>query len=639
MFPAFFSLAIPAAPNVPIRGITGYDYGIIAFYVVFMLTLGLLFRRLSRNTSDYFRCGGAMPWWITGTSAWVATFSAWSFVGAASEVYRAGLKVLLLFYASVPALVVVFFFTAVRFRRLRVVTWIEAVRERFGPKSEQFYTWVKVPIELAKAGIYLMTISVFMAAVLKIHVNAVIVVLGLTITVVAFAGGAFAVLASDFVQMFLVMTITLVTMLLVLHRPDIGGLHGLVAKVNAAHPGHFRWWLDWRFSVLFGWGLAFLWVKTAELNSLEFSTMYLMPKSEPHARRMVVIPLIGGIIGPLIWVVPPLAATLMFPHLAPLFPDLREPTEGAFVAVALAVMPVGLLGLLMCAMFGATLTSMDAAVNKYVGVFVRSFYRPILRPQASETHLLRVSKGCTLAFGAIIIGLSLWVNTHRHTDVFNLLNQFMVSMGLPLTIPVFLGLFYRRTPGWSAWVTALASFCFSAWANFAFAHWLADPAFLRELPSVIAGLIGDPQRALTPGEQTDLLLIVTVLGTSVVGLVVFLGSSLFYRRTPAAERERIDALFAKLRDPVKPAADADISDEPVYRLLGALCVVYGAFILLLMLIPNPPVGRLCFLFVGGVIAAVGVILLRVAHRKRARAAVGLLHPHAAAGGQGVSGHA
>src|SRR4051812_43054343 len=178
--------------------ITGYDKLIIAFYVVFMVSIGLVFRGLSKNTSDYFRCGGAMPWWITGSSAWVATFSAWAFVGAASEVYRSGLKVLLLFYAALPALVGVFFFSAVRFRRLRVVTWMEAVRERFGPVSEQFYTWVKVPVELVKAGIGLMAISVFMAAVLKVPVNPVIGVLGFTITVVAFAGGAFAVLASDF---------------------------------------------------------------------------------------------------------------------------------------------------------------------------------------------------------------------------------------------------------------------------------------------------------------------------------------------------------------------------------------------------------------------------------------------------------
>jgi Na+/proline symporter len=622
--PALLAAANGNLVEIP-HGITAYDYGIIGFYVVFMLSLGVLFRGLSRNTSDYFRCGGAMPWWITGTSAWVATFTAWSFVGAASEIYKSGLKVMLLFYASLPALLLVFGYTCIRFRRLRVVTWMEAVRERFGGTSEQFYTWIKVPVELIKAGIYLMTISVFIAAVLKVEINGVIIVLGLTITIVAFAGGAFAVLASDFVQMFLVMTITIVAMVLAVGRPEIGGFSGLLDKVNASHPEHFRWWLAWRPSILFGWGLAFTWVKFAELNSLEYSTMYLMPKSEKHARRMVVIPMLGGIVGPLIWMVPPLVATVLFPNLGAIFPTLLKPTEGAFVATALAVMPVGLLGLLMCAMFGATLTSMDAAVNKYVGVFVRSFYRPILKPNAPETHLLRVSKACTLAFGAIIIGISLVVNTYRQTDVFTLLNQFMVSLGLPLTIPIFLGLFIRKTPSWSAWVTALAAFCFSAWANFPFAEWIQSPHFLSEIPGFAQAIIGSPDRPLTPGERADLLLVVTALGTSLVGVTVFLATRLFHGRSPEEHRARVDALFAKLKVPVEPAHDADISDEPVYRLLGALCMVYGAFILLLMLIPNPFIGRLCFLFVGGIIGIVGAVLYAVANRKRARKAAAAVH--------------
>jgi SSS family solute:Na+ symporter len=590
------------------HGLSGFDYGVMAFYVGFMLCLGLVFRGLNRNTSDYFRCGGAMPWWITGTSAWLATFSAWAFVGAAAEVYRAGLHVLLLFWAAIPALIGVGLYTCVRFRRMRVITWMEAVRLRFGPASEQFYTWIKVPVELIKAGIGLMAISVFMAAVFNVSINQVIVVLGVTITLVAFAGGAFAVLASDFVQMLLVMAITVIVVLLVVAQPDVGGFTGLVTKVNAAHPEHFRLWEGTRLLILLGWGFAFAFVKFAELNSMEFATMYLMPKNESHARRMVLIPLIGGIVGPLIWIIPPLAATVLFPDLATVFPQLSKPTEGAFVAVAMRVMPVGLLGLLMCAMFGATLTNMDAAVNKYVGVFVRSFYRPVLRPDASERSLMFVSKACTLGFGGIIVALALVINTNRQSDVFTLLNQFMVSLGFPLTIPVFLGLFYRKTPPWSAWGTALVGFAFSAWANFIFAQHIQDPGFAAQW-------FGANAKPLSGGERADLLLLVTALGTGTIGIGCFFGSSLFYRPSMPERPSSEDEFFDRLRTPVEGAAAAELSDEPVYRLLGMLCRVYGAFVLLLMLIPNPVVGRLCFLFVGAVIGGAGVVLNRVAKKK------------------------
>lgn len=597
---------------------TFFDYLIVGVYVVFMLSLGVVFRGLSKNTSDYFRGGGAMPWWITGSSAWLATFSAWAFVGAASDVYRAGLHVMLLFYATVPAMVMVAIYTCVRFRRLRVITWMEAVRERFGAGSEQFYTWIRVPIELIKAAFTLMSISVFIAAVLHVDINHVIIALGVTITIVAFAGGAFAVLASDFVQMLLVMTITMLTVYLTLRRPEIGGLSGLLQQVEAAHPAHLKLWLGWRPLVLFGYGLAFTAVKFIELNSIEFSTMYLMPKNEAHARRMVWIPLIGGIVGPILWIIPPLAATVLFPDLAKVFPQLSKPTEGAFVAVAMQIMPVGLLGLLMCAMFGATLTNMDAAVNKYVGVFVRSFYRPVLRPNAPERHLLVVSKVCTLVFGVIIIALSVVINSHRRSDIFTLLNQFMVSLALPLTIPVFFGLFFKRTPPWSAWVTALACFAFSAWANFRFADQIQSDDFMTSLPAFAQSLLGRAGQALTAGERNDLLFAVTVLGTVLVGTVVFFASAVFYRRSSSEHQQHVETFFAKLRTPLEPiSAENHLSDEPVYRLLGLLCMVYGAFILLLIAIPNPPIGRFCFLFVGGVIGGAGVALDRVARKKRA----------------------
>src|SRR5882724_10525239 len=122
--------------------ITIYDYIIIGFYLVFMLTIGVVFRRMSKDTSDYFRAGGAMPWWITGTSAWIASFTAWTFVGAAGKVYETGTLVLVVFYSSVLAYFALYFYVGRRFRRMRVVTWMEAVRARFGAGNEQFYTWV-----------------------------------------------------------------------------------------------------------------------------------------------------------------------------------------------------------------------------------------------------------------------------------------------------------------------------------------------------------------------------------------------------------------------------------------------------------------------------------------------------------------
>jgi SSS family solute:Na+ symporter len=148
-----------------------YDYGIIAFYLAFILAVGFVFRRMSVNTSDYFRAGGAMPWWITGASSWVAGFSAWTFTGAAGMIYETGTVVLCLYYSGTVGMIIVFVWTCLRFRRMRVVSWMEAVHLRFGRVSEQFYLWVKLPLLLFGASVGLNAIGVFVSSIFHVDMG------------------------------------------------------------------------------------------------------------------------------------------------------------------------------------------------------------------------------------------------------------------------------------------------------------------------------------------------------------------------------------------------------------------------------------------------------------------------------------
>jgi Na+/proline symporter len=577
--------------------ITRYDYFIIGFYLIFLVVIGVVFRRMSKNTSDYFRAGGAMPWWLTGTSAWIFSFTAWTFTGAAGKVYETGTLVLVVFYGTALALCVVYAFTCLRFRRMRVITWMEAVRLRYGPFTEQFYTWIKLPLLLFFAGVSLNAIGVFMSAVFKADMNTILIALGVVVTVVAFAGGSWAVLASDFVQALLVVTITISTAIMVLARPEIGGVSGLLAKVPSSQ---FHWTELARPEVILLWILANLWFKFSDENNMERSTMYLMSRSDKDARRMVLIPLIGMLIGPLIWFIPSMAATIMHPNLAVEYPLLKQPHEAAFVAVSLDVMPTGLIGLLLCAMLGATVTSMDAGLNKNVGVCIRSFYKPLFKPDASEKHLLLAGKICTLIFGVVIICFALLVNKFRSIGLFDLANQLAANILMPLALPLIYGLFYKRTPGWSAWSTALVAGASS---------WLLGKYVRPEMFQYVMGW----SEPLSKREATDFLLATTTLGTVIVGTAWYFFTSVFYKSSPREEQERIEKFFTNLKTPLA-TQNGGGAQTAVYKLLGALCVAYGIFVLLLLLIPNSLRGRLCFFFVGGVIFGVGAILFSISRR-------------------------
>jgi len=574
-----------------------YDYGIIAFYLAFILGVGFVFRRMSVNTSDYFRAGGAMPWWITGASSWVAGFSAWTFTGAAGMIYETGTVVLCLYYSGMLGMIIIFAWTCLRFRRMRVVSWMEAVRLRFGAASEQFYLWVKLPLLLFGAGVGLNAIGVFISSIFHVDMVTTLIVLGVVVTLVTFSGGAWAILASDFVQMFLVVTITVLAAFLTLRLPEIGGIAGLINKVHVPLvPTHWTQ-LAQAFTIV-PWILAITWMQIVNANNMENATMYLMAGSDRDARRMVLIPIIGSLFAPLIWVVPPLAATILHPDLAAEFPILKQPHEAAFVAVCLQVMPQGLLGLLISAMLGATLTSMDAGLNKGVGVFVRCFYLPIVHPDCPEKKLLVVSKLCTIAFGVVIITCALLVNQWRTVNLFDFVNQVAASLTIPLAIPLCFGLFFKRTPPWSAWSTGVVGFAVSLFVNFWLGHHFQD-------------FVGQ----VTPREQTYLLLATTTFGTLFIAGGWFFFTSLFYASSPVEHRESVEEFFHRLRTPVQKAGVADVQ-EKIYRLLGLLCLVYGTFVLLLTLIPNSFTGRMCFVFCGGIIFGTGAVLYLISQRMK-----------------------
>ena len=103
-----------------------------------------------------------MLWWMVGCSGFVVQFSAWTFTGAASKAaYSDGPVILVIYLANAIGFFLNFPFFAARFRQMRVITSMQAVRARFGPASEQFFTWVQIPLGLLNAAVWLSGLAVF----------------------------------------------------------------------------------------------------------------------------------------------------------------------------------------------------------------------------------------------------------------------------------------------------------------------------------------------------------------------------------------------------------------------------------------------------------------------------------------------
>lgn len=121
------------------------DIAIVLVYFAFLIGLGWIFRSAATNTSDYFRGGGKMLWWMVGSSAFMMALSAMTFTGLMGKALTCGMSVAVVFLANALGYFVNYLFFAARARQMRVISPIEGIRLRFGKINEQVFTWANVP--------------------------------------------------------------------------------------------------------------------------------------------------------------------------------------------------------------------------------------------------------------------------------------------------------------------------------------------------------------------------------------------------------------------------------------------------------------------------------------------------------------
>jgi SSS family solute:Na+ symporter len=579
--------------------ISPYDILIIGIYLLFLASMGWVFRRFSRGSKDYFAGGFRMAWWMLGGSSFISNFSCWLFTGAANIAYTYGLLIFGFYAVDILGFVVSYAWFAPRFRQLRLVTAMDAIRLRFGRGNEQFFTWLNFVSSLGIAAVWMVSLSVILSSAFKFPPMPVIGITGAVVVFIALLGGNWAVVASDFIQLLVLLSVTVVASILTVVK--VGGPAAFLAQIPAGH-----WQLfhptgsipyDWLYLVTGLISASYM------KNNVMYAAKYIAAKDGRDARRSVLIPLIGYVVMPFIWFIPPLAAFT-------LVPDLREhslmriPGEAAYVAVVLKVLPSGLIGLMIAGMFSATIASMDVALNKNAGFFVKNFYQPVLRPGATDRELVFAGEIATVVFGMMITGFAIAMVTASTVSLFDAFLYMNAYLGVPLSIPMFLGMLVKRVPRWAGWATTLCGMLTTALC-YNFAPTAAGRALFEPVlgPTVYSYLL------------TNKFVITHLVGVPLT-MAFFFATRLFYRGgvDPSYERST-EEFFRRMNTPVD--FEKEVSGDSTAaqaRLLGIIACVYAGFIACLLLIPNPPLGRVgigaCAVFLG----ATGAALLAYARR-------------------------
>ncbi|TVO33113.1 sodium:solute symporter family protein [Vibrio algivorus] len=573
------------------------DILVVAVYFVFMVIIGFLFKRLAgSSTSDYFRGGGKMLWWMVGSTAFMTQFSAWTFTGAAGKAYTDGFPILVIFMANAFGFLLSWWFFSYRFRQMRTVTPIEGVRRRFGATNEQVFTWATMPTSIVYTGIWLNGLALFVSAVFKIDISTTIIATGLIVLFISLIGGSWGVVASDFVQMVVIMAVTVVCAVAAIVK--VGGPSNLIEQF----PADTIMGNSMNYPLLFISWFIFMFVKQLQnINNMNDSYRFLTAKDSTNARKAALLAFVLMLIGPIIWFLPPWATAVLYPdaalaHSAELG---KKAADAVYLVFVERVMPAGMVGLLMAAVFAATMSSMDSGLNRNAGVFVRNFYSIFIDKKATDRKLMRVSQIVTLVFGVLIIMVALFINSLKGLSLFDAMMYVSTLLQMPILVPLFFGIFIRKTPDWAAWATLVVGVGVSYIVSFVIT------------PEVIAQWL-HLESGFTSREASDLKVMNGVIGHLFITGGFFCLTTKFYKAPEIERKKEIEEFWQDVDTPVVESEGQDIVDRQQRNMLGKLILIFGALVTAMILIPNPFWGRIAFLFCGAVIFTVGWLLLKSA---------------------------
>ena len=85
-------------------GIKLPDYLVVVAYFILIVSIGYYFSRMIKMAKDYFAAGNIMPWWLAGTSFFMASFSTLLFVIYNEIAYTYGLVAVTICWLSPPTI-------------------------------------------------------------------------------------------------------------------------------------------------------------------------------------------------------------------------------------------------------------------------------------------------------------------------------------------------------------------------------------------------------------------------------------------------------------------------------------------------------------------------------------------------------
>jgi SSS family transporter len=408
------------------RHLSFIDIIVIVLYFLVLAWMGYFFSKRQKNTNDYFKGGGRIPWWAAGLSIFGTALSAITFMAIPSKTYATDWSYFMLNMTIFMVAPLIVFLFIPFYRRMNITTAYEYLENRFSLAVRLIGSLSFILFQVGRMGVVLFLPSIALNVVTGINIFLCIGVMGFISLIYTMMGGIEAVIWTDVMQVIVLLGGAVLSIFIITMSVD-NGLKNIF-ETAAANDKFNIFDLTWSLKQPTLWvmllGGFFANIATYGTDQTMVQR-YLTTKSEKAAAKSVWTNAVLAIPATLIFFFIGTALFVFYEN----FPADLNPTfennDAIFPWYIASRLPVGVSGLLIAGVFAAAMSTLSSSMNSAATAYSTDIhFRFGWNRRIGELKIARI---VTLIIGLIGILFAFMMAT---MDVKSLWDEFQKILGL-----------------------------------------------------------------------------------------------------------------------------------------------------------------------------------------------------------------
>jgi SSS family solute:Na+ symporter len=460
-------------------GFSTLDYVVLLAYLVGITIFGVMFRKSQKSVKDYFVGAKNINWVVISLSIVATETSTLTLIGVPAIAYanyqypeQGGNYTYLQVVAGyvIARFIISLIFIPAYFRG-DLLTAYKLLENRFGVSTKNFAASLFLVMRALAEGVRIFAASIVLTAVLSSSLPNFpnltlwsIVIVGVLTLIYTFEGGIAAVIWTDLIQLIIYIGGSLVAAYMLLTLVP-GGWNEIYAQGIAAGKFQlvsFNWTTSLPFTFWAGiFGGTFLTMASHGTDQLLVQRLFTC-KDQKDAQKALVL---SGFVVLFQFALFLTIGVMLYAYykFSPMSAPLVSNDE-IFPRFIVDRLPHGISGLVIAAIFAAAMSNLSGSLNSLASTTVLDFYKPLIKPEASDESLLRLSRWLTAGWGVVLILIAIFARNWGSVFTVGLTIASMVYG--PMLGAFLLGVLTKRANQTGVITGMLASILTMLWVKF-----------------------------------------------------------------------------------------------------------------------------------------------------------------------------